>query len=903
MKKLLISLVLTISLVFALSSCSVLGGILDSVIPSDGYEFEDFSTTEKSLFEKYIGEVIPFIPNDEYYIEGYYSKNDFENGLNFYTIGNSADDFNKYLSLFSEYELVDTYQDEYGYTWHCYIKGDVEVELSYYEFNGENYIDVFVKSDLCKDDNTGDNTGNNGDNTDDNTGSNGDNTGSNNGNTGSDGNDNGNNTGGDDSGNTGNDGNDDNTSIKHIYTDFSATEKDMFIQLFDTVIPFIPNDDYYVEAYTYEDEIGINYYTFYNAESEFEAYRALFSSYTFVESYEDMYGDTWYSYKNDSFYLDMSYYITEENESCVDIYVYIYSNGGNIGGSDGGNGNNHLYSDFTSSEKELFNEYFGVVIPFIENSDYYVEEYTFENEVGINYYTFGNTKSEFTAYLDEFSAYTFIEITEDYYGDTWYTYQLGDFYVDMAYYITEDNESCVDIFIYIYPDENQGGNGDDTINNGNAGLPSDEDGVFDIDFTDAENVKNVTDQGYYLDGCPTTGTPGVLVIPVDFSDVTASDKGYSTEAIANAFLKNGQCDYFSVYDYYYISSYGQLELDITVLDFWFRPKHPSTYYADATIDYYGEDLFIGDQIIMDEALAYLSTFMDLSDYDSDGNGIIDSVVLINTLEINAEDTFYWAYRYWNMYTDDEEYYYEYDGVSANDYLWASYQFLFQTYDSEGYESFDDPTAMNTYTFIHEFGHILGADDYYDTAGVNDPMGGCDVMDAMSGDHNAFTKFNFGWLTASRLVVASDSITLKLQDFAKSGDTIIIANNWDASLGAYQEYYIVAYYTNTVLNDHSVGGGYFARDGVVVYHVNSSLYKDEIDGDIYYDIYNNNTDYSDDYGTKNNLIEFVLSENDTYTYVVGDTLPNVKDDIGIEIPYTFVVDALEEEYATLTFTKN
>ena len=175
-----------------------------------------------------------------------------------------------------------------------------------------------------------------------------------------------------------------------------------------------------------------------------------------------------------------------------------------------------------------------------------------------------------------------------------------------------------------------------------------------------------------------------------------------------------------------------------------------------------------------------------------------------------------------------------------------------------------------------------------------------MMDAMTGDHNAFSKFNLGWITTSRLVVTSGSVTLTLEDFSKNGDTIIIANNWNEKLGVYQEYYVLMYYKNTGLN----GGddyGYFSRDGVVVYHVNASLYSEEFDGEMYYDIYNNNTDSSDQYGTEDNLIEFIKSAEDTFTYVVGDTMPSVTDDNGEVLGYSFVIDALTSEYATITFT--
>ena len=390
----------------------------------------------------------------------------------------------------------------------------------------------------------------------------------------------------------------------------------------------------------------------------------------------------------------------------------------------------------------------------------------------------------------------------------------------------------------------------------------------------------------------------MLVIPVQFTDVTAASKGYSTEILANALGQNGQTDYYSLYDYYYISSYGKLALDITVLDFWFTPKNNSSYYYNATYDYYGSEIAIGDQLVLDEALAYLATIYDLSDYDSDNNSIIDSVILVNTLEIGEED-FYWAYRYWNLYTDDDGYYYEYDGVSANDYVWLSYQFLYETYDASGEVTYDS-SVRNTYTFIHEFAHVLGVDDYYDTSSAgNHPLEDQDIMDSMTGDHNAYTKFNLGWITTSRLVVTTSKVTLTLEEFAKSGDTIIIANNWDESLGAYQEYYVLVYYKNTGLNGGDAG--YFARDGVLVYHVNASLYSEVYDDETYYDVYNNNTDPSDQYGTVDNLIEFVKSANDTFTYVAGDTLPSVTDDQGNTLGYTFTVDSVSDEYVTISFT--
>ena len=697
----------------------------------------------------------------------------------------------------------------------------------------------------------------------------------------------------------------------HIYKSFTSSEKQIMNDLFGEVIPFISNDEYYFETFAEDNDdgsttIGISYYTFGNTKAEFEAYRTLFSSYSYEGQENDEYGDTWYYYNSayDSYYVDIAYYYYE-GEYVVDVYAYFYKEGSGGDVSEG-----HTYNAFTSSEKALLDRVVGTVIPFIPNDEYYVEEYGDSSETGVNFYTFGNTKAEFDAYRALFSSYTFSGQEADDYGDLWYFYDAkdGSHYVDMSYYET-DNGYVVDVYVY-YLVENggSGGSGDtgdtggsdvDLITNAGAGLPTGTNGVFDVDFTGAEYVKDVTDQAYYMDGCPTTGSPKVLVIPVEFKDVTAASKGYSTSVLEKAFNDREDDAYYSVYEYYNISSYGKLELDIEVLDDWFMPEYDSSYYYNATYDYFGSEVAIGDQLIMDEALAYLAGVMDLSEFDSDNNGIIDAIVLINTLDV-GEDNFYWAYRYWNIYTDDDDYYYEYDGVSANDYLWASYQFLYESFDADGNVVYNDTSAMSTYTYIHEFGHVLGLDDYYDAAYVGAPLDGCDIMDGMMGDHNAYSKFNLGWITSSRLVTTDTSVTLTLKDFSKDGDTIIIANNWNEKLGAYQEYYVLMYYTNNGLNAGDENG-YFARDGVVVYHVNASLYKEDYSGDIYYDVYNNNTDASDEYGTEDNLIEYVKSAGDTFTYIAGDTLPTVIDDNGDVLGYTFVVDSITSEYATITFT--
>ncbi len=828
------------------------------------YEYQSFTASEKTLLEQYLGEVIPFVANDEYYLESY--ETDYEYGVNFYTFGNTQADFNAYLDAIESagYAFVETYVDDtYGDTWYYYEKGDLMIDVAYYIYG---VIDLYAYSWLDGEDSS---------------------------------------SGGDSSS-----AGDVESDLQSLTIAQFLSKKDTvnFYQLTGTVVN-ITNTTY--GNFIFEDSTGeVFVWGLYPHEGSTDKYA--------FNSLGISAGDTITiagRYKN--------YNGTDE---VVDAYFISKNTGGSQGGSGDQGGETHLYTGFTNSEKALFVQYIGEVIPFVANDEYYVEGYYEETdyEHGMNFYTYGNTQAEFNAYLDviEGAGYEFIETyVDDTYGDTWYWYEKDDIVIDVTYYISEYTGSgVIDLFVYsslstdledgdvggdvgggdVGGGDVGGGSNEDVITNAGKGLPTSANGVYEVDFTTATKVKDVTEQYYYLDGCPTTGNPAVLVIPVEFSDVTAASKGYTIANIEKAFNgASGTTDYYSVDEYFKISSYGQLDLDITVLDYWFRPAKSSSYYLNATMDYYGTETAIGDQMIMDEALAELSKTMDLSKFDSDNNGIIDAVVLINTLTIdfNGHDM-NWAYRYWNIYTDDEDYYYEYDGVSANDYLWASYQFLYE--DAYGYE---DETAMNTYTFIHEFSHVLGADDYYDTSYSGEaPLGGRDLMDNSKGDHNPYTKFNYGWLTSSRLIVADGSVTLTLEAFSKNGDTIIIANNWDETLGVYQEYYVLTYYTNGGLNLGN-GEGMFAEDGIVMYHVNASLIQEAYGEEIYYNVYNNNTDPSDSYGTKDNLIEFE-GDGASAIYVEGDTSDsNIYDDQGNKISYVFTVDSIDGDVATLTFTKN
>ena len=65
-------------------------------------------------------------------------------------------------------------------------------------------------------------------------------------------------------------------------------------------------------------------------------------------------------------------------------------------------------------------------------------------------------------------------------------------------------------------------------------------------------------------------------------------------------------------------------------------------------------------------------------------------------------------------------------------------------------------------------------------------------------------------------------------------------------------------------------------------LNAAIYM--VEGRDNYDVYNKNTDAVHEQGTKDDLIEFVLSENYNLIYGVGESMSTVTDDYGNELIY-------------------
>ena len=242
---------------------------------------------------------------------------------------------------------------------------------------------------------------------------------------------------------------------------FTAEEQALFEGYFGLVVPYLEASEYYVEDYY--DEYGVvYYYTIGNTETDFANYKTLLvtNGYAFTEEYVDDYGDTCYVYVKDGIAVDVCAY-TYEGDYIIDVYVYFYEET-----DDGGDNPSTPVTptgSFTAEEQALFKEYFGLVIPYLEASEYYVDDYYDEYSV-VNYYTIGNTEADYANYktLLVTNGYVFTEEYVDDYGDTCFVYVKDGVAVDMCAYLTEDSEYVIDIYVYFYEETGDGDGGSGT---------------------------------------------------------------------------------------------------------------------------------------------------------------------------------------------------------------------------------------------------------------------------------------------------------------------------------------------------------------------------------------------------------------------------------------------------------
>lgn len=284
---------------------------------------------------------------------------------------------------------------------------------------------------------------------------------------------------------------------------------------------------------------------------------------------------------------------------------------------------------------------------------------------------------------------------------------------------------------------------------------------------------------------PTTGDRKVLVIRVGFEDYSADDEEYpadSEEALLSYF--DGSED--SVNAFYKTSSYGKLNL---ICDKVYTYNAPNERY-----DYeYNIDKLIA------EAIDYFGDEINLNDYDSDSDGILDYVCFDFSGPVGE-----WASTWWPHVDIQAD-------ITVGDKKINIYSLL----------------QADAITYTHEFGHIMGAADYYSYAGHhNNNIMTYDMMGKNIGDHDGFTKWSFGWFDDDDIEFvdkSSGDTTVNLTPIEYGlGDgkkIAVVSPQIDRSNGFLDEFFVVEYDSGEG-NNASAFEEYSLEPGFRIFHVNA-----------------------------------------------------------------------------------
>jgi M6 family metalloprotease-like protein len=336
---------------------------------------------------------------------------------------------------------------------------------------------------------------------------------------------------------------------------------------------------------------------------------------------------------------------------------------------------------------------------------------------------------------------------------------------------------------------------------------------------------------------PLNGSPKALVILANFKDkkFTVSNPKTSFQNLVTQSGYNANGGTGSAKDYFMASTYGKFAPDFIVTD---------TVTLPHTLDYYGKNDSIGNdtndvQMIVDACAAANAAGLDFTQFDTDGDGYIDNVFVYyagyNEAEGGPANTI-WPKR-WGVYPS-----YNYTGTVAS-----------ITFDGKQLKDFSCTSELKgtsgtnmcgVGTFCHEFGHVLGLPDYYDTSGSSTYKATLETWEIMDygpylnggntpPSYSAWDRFFLGFFTPQQISTPSD-ITLQPLYLGTTppantiGQAYLIAANSSNLNGAAPspaEFFLVEYRKHTGWDTYlgqdvgSIGtSSNIPSDGMCIWHI-------------------------------------------------------------------------------------
>ncbi len=297
---------------------------------------------------------------------------------------------------------------------------------------------------------------------------------------------------------------------------------------------------------------------------------------------------------------------------------------------------------------------------------------------------------------------------------------------------------------------------------------------------------------------PTRGKRKLLMLLVNFSD---TEPTYTQEDFTNFMNQESYGGIGSFRDFYLENSYGALDIETTVSRWITLPRGKAGYTLETVPDmiYY--------------ALSELAGELDLKQFDNDGDGILDGLALIHQgagQEASGSAVDIWSHSsvVFGMNVG---------GVEV------------RRYTCEPELVGTDGRMSTVGVMCHEFGHNLGAPDFYDTdyAGSGGDFPGTGVWDLMGsgawngsqGDRpagvNMWQKIQYGWVKPELLQETCEVGSMPGATFTPKA--------YRVNTTVPGEYFILENRIQEGEFDSALPGG-----GLLIYHANDPMIAEKVE---------------------------------------------------------------------------